>query len=92
MPSKPLPLAAKLSAAAAHTRHLFAGVAAVTTLLVTGCSQWAAEADSHAQDSAMKALGKRFEHHTFAGAGHGLLGSKKGRVGLTSPQRSERGR
>ena len=23
-------------------------------------------------DSAMTALGKRFEHHTFAGAGHGF--------------------
>ena len=32
-------------------------------------------------DSAMKALGKRFEHHTFAGAGHGFLRQQEGQGG-----------
>jgi carboxymethylenebutenolidase len=32
-------------------------------------------------DSAMKALGKRFEHHTFAGAGHGFLRQQEGQNG-----------
>lgn len=32
-------------------------------------------------DSAMKALGKRFEHHTFAGAGHGFLRQQEGQDG-----------
>ena len=32
-------------------------------------------------DSAMKALGKRFEHHTFAGAGHGFLRQQDGQGG-----------
>jgi carboxymethylenebutenolidase len=32
-------------------------------------------------DSAMKALGKRFEPHTFAGAGHGFLRQQKGQGG-----------
>jgi carboxymethylenebutenolidase len=32
-------------------------------------------------DSAMKALGKRFEHHTFAGAGHGFLRQQEGQSG-----------
>ena len=29
----------------------------------------------------MKALGKRFEHHTFAGAGHGFLRQQEGQGG-----------
>ena len=32
-------------------------------------------------DSAMKALGKRFEPHTFAGAGHGFLRQQEGQGG-----------
>jgi len=32
-------------------------------------------------DSAMKALGKRFEHHSFAGAGHGFLRQQDGQNG-----------
>jgi carboxymethylenebutenolidase len=32
-------------------------------------------------DSAMKALGKRFEPHTFAGAGHGFLRQQEGQNG-----------
>jgi len=32
-------------------------------------------------DSAMKALGKRFEPHTFAGAGHGFLRQQDGQAG-----------
>jgi carboxymethylenebutenolidase len=32
-------------------------------------------------DSAMKALGKRFEPHTFAGAGHGFLRQQDGQGG-----------
>jgi carboxymethylenebutenolidase len=32
-------------------------------------------------DSAMKALGKRFEPHTFAGAGHGFLRQQEGQAG-----------
>jgi carboxymethylenebutenolidase len=32
-------------------------------------------------DSAMKALGKRYEHHTFAGAGHGFLRQQDGQTG-----------
>jgi len=32
-------------------------------------------------DSAMKALGKRFEPHTFAGAGHGFLRQQDGQSG-----------
>jgi carboxymethylenebutenolidase len=34
-----------------------------------------------AADSAMRALGKRFEHHTFAGAGHGFLRQQDGQGG-----------
>lgn len=34
-----------------------------------------------AADSAMKALGKVFEHHTFPGAGHGFLRAQDGRDG-----------
>ena len=32
-------------------------------------------------DSAMKALGKSFEHHTFPGAGHGFLRQQDGQAG-----------
>jgi carboxymethylenebutenolidase len=32
-------------------------------------------------DSAMKALGKRFEPHTFAGAGHGFMRQQDGQDG-----------
>ena len=32
-------------------------------------------------DSAMKALGKRYEHHTFPGAGHGFLRQQDGQAG-----------
>jgi carboxymethylenebutenolidase len=32
-------------------------------------------------DSAMKALGKRFEHRTFSGAGHGFLRQQDGQAG-----------
>jgi carboxymethylenebutenolidase len=32
-------------------------------------------------DSAMKALGKRYEHHTFPGAGHGFLRQQDGQGG-----------
>ncbi|MEO6527133.1 MAG: dienelactone hydrolase family protein [Gemmatimonadaceae bacterium] len=32
-------------------------------------------------DSAMKALGKRFQHHTFPGAGHGFLRQQDGQGG-----------
>jgi carboxymethylenebutenolidase len=32
-------------------------------------------------DSAMKALGKRFEPHTFPGAGHGFLRQQDGKGG-----------
>jgi carboxymethylenebutenolidase len=32
-------------------------------------------------DSAMKALGKRFDHHTFPGAGHGFLRQQDGQGG-----------
>ncbi|HEV7994388.1 MAG TPA: dienelactone hydrolase family protein [Gemmatimonadaceae bacterium] len=32
-------------------------------------------------DSAMKALGKRYEHHTFSGAGHGFLRQQDGQAG-----------
>jgi carboxymethylenebutenolidase len=32
-------------------------------------------------DSAMRALGKPFTHHTFAGAGHGFLRQQDGRDG-----------
>jgi carboxymethylenebutenolidase len=32
-------------------------------------------------DSAMKALGKRYEHHTFPGAGHGFLRQQDGQSG-----------
>jgi len=41
-------------------------------------------------DSAMKALGKRFEHHTFAGAGHGFLRQQEGQNGanLAAAQRA----
>jgi carboxymethylenebutenolidase len=41
-------------------------------------------------DSAMKALGKRFEHHTFAGAGHGFLRQQEGQGGanLTAAQQA----
>jgi carboxymethylenebutenolidase len=43
-----------------------------------------------AADSAMKALGKRFEHHTFAGAGHGFLRQQEGQGGanLTATQQA----
>jgi len=43
-----------------------------------------------AADSAMKALGKRFEHHTFAGAGHGFLRQQEGQNGanLTAAQQA----
>ena len=34
-----------------------------------------------ATDSAMKALGKRYEHHTFPGAGHGFLRQQDGQGG-----------
>lgn len=34
-----------------------------------------------AADSAMKALGKHFEPHTFAGAGHGFLRQQEGQAG-----------
>ena len=34
-----------------------------------------------AADSAMKALGKSFEHHEFAGAGHGFLRNQAGNTG-----------
>ena len=36
-------------------------------------------------DSAMKALGKRFEHHTFADAGHEFLRQQEGAGGPISP-------
>ena len=41
-------------------------------------------------DSAMKALGKRFEHRTFAGAGHGFLRQQEGQSGanLTAAQQA----
>ena len=41
-------------------------------------------------DSAMKALGKRFEPHTFAGAGHGFLRQQEGQNGanLTAAQQA----
>lgn len=41
-------------------------------------------------DSAMKALGKRFEHRTFAGAGHGFLRQQEGQNGanLTAAQQA----
>lgn len=41
-------------------------------------------------DSAMKALGKRFEPHTFAGAGHGFLRQQEGQNGanLAAAQRA----
>lgn len=41
-------------------------------------------------DSAMKALGKRFEHQTFAGAGHGFLRQQEGQNGanLAAAQRA----
>ena len=41
-------------------------------------------------DSAMRALGKRFEHHTFAGAGHWFLRQQDGQGGanLTASQQS----
>lgn len=41
-------------------------------------------------DSAMKALGKTFEHHTFPGAGHGFLRQQTGRDGanLAAAQQS----
>ncbi|HUF26676.1 MAG TPA: dienelactone hydrolase family protein [Gemmatimonadaceae bacterium] len=35
----------------------------------------------HPADSAMRALGKAFEHHTFAGAGHGFLRAQDGANG-----------
>jgi carboxymethylenebutenolidase len=43
-----------------------------------------------AADSAMKALGKRFEHRTFAGAGHGFLRQQDGQGGanLTAAQQA----
>jgi carboxymethylenebutenolidase len=43
-----------------------------------------------AADSAMKALGKRFEPHTFAGAGHGFLRQQDGQNGanLTASQQA----
>jgi carboxymethylenebutenolidase len=41
-------------------------------------------------DSAMKALGKRFEHRSFAGAGHGFLRQQEGQNGanLTAAQQA----
>ena len=38
----------------------------------------------------MQPLGKRFEHHTFAGAGHGFLRQQEGQGGanLTATQRA----
>ena len=41
-------------------------------------------------DSAMKALGRRFEHRTFAGAGHGFLRQQDGQGGanLTASQQA----
>ena len=40
--------------------------------------------------AAMMALGKRFEHHTFAGAGHGFLRQQEGQAGanLTAAQQA----
>ena len=41
-------------------------------------------------DSTMNALGKRFEHHTFAGAGQGFLRQQEGQGGanLTAAQQA----
>ena len=41
----------------------------------------ASEPRFHPADSAMKALGKRFEHRSFAGAGHGFLRQQEGQNG-----------